>query len=60
LAADLNKSPDASFELDYLDPPFNSNLDYNVLLCKTSGKASQAKFHAADDTFTSNLKNLNH
>ena len=24
--------PDASVELVYLDPPFNSNADYNVLL----------------------------
>ncbi len=29
--------PDASFDLVYLDPPFNSNADYNVLFRETSG-----------------------
>jgi site-specific DNA-methyltransferase (adenine-specific) len=34
--------PDASFDLVYLDPPFNSNADYNVLFRETSGEVSQA------------------
>ena len=29
--------PDASVDLVYLDPPFNSNADYNVLFKETSG-----------------------
>jgi hypothetical protein len=33
--------PDASVDLVYLDPPFNSNADYNVLFRETSGEASQ-------------------
>jgi len=36
--------PDASVDLVYLDPPFNSNADYNVLFKETSGEASQAQF----------------
>lgn len=35
---------DASVDLVYLDPPFNSNADYNVLFRETSGEASQAQF----------------
>ena len=38
--------PDASVDLVYLDPPFNSNADYNVLFREASGEASQAQFHA--------------
>jgi 16S rRNA G966 N2-methylase RsmD len=26
--------PDATVDLVYLDPPFNSNADYNVLFCE--------------------------
>jgi 16S rRNA G966 N2-methylase RsmD len=29
--------PDSSVDLVYLDPPFNSNADYNVLFRETSG-----------------------
>jgi 16S rRNA G966 N2-methylase RsmD len=29
--------PDASVDLVYLDPPFNSNADYNVLFREASG-----------------------
>jgi site-specific DNA-methyltransferase (adenine-specific) len=43
--------PDASVDLVYLDPPFNSNADYNVLFRETSGEASQAQFHAFTDTW---------
>jgi site-specific DNA-methyltransferase (adenine-specific) len=39
------KFPDASVDLIYLDPPFNSNADYNVLFRETSGEVSQAQFH---------------
>jgi hypothetical protein len=34
-----------SVDLEYLDPPFNSNADYNVLFREQSGEASQARFH---------------
>ncbi|MGI8965781.1 MAG: site-specific DNA-methyltransferase, partial [Limisphaerales bacterium] len=34
-----------------LDPPFNSNADYNVLFREASGEASQAQFHAFTDTW---------
>jgi DNA modification methylase len=43
--------PDASVDLVYLDPPFNSNADYNVLFREASGEASQAPFHAFTDTW---------
>lgn len=43
--------PDASIDLVYLDPPFNSNADYNVLFKEETGKASQAQFHAFTDTW---------
>jgi site-specific DNA-methyltransferase (adenine-specific) len=44
--------PDASIDLVYLDPPFNSNADYNVLFREASGEASHAQFHAFTDTWT--------
>ena len=44
--------PDASVDLVYLDPPFNSNADYNVLFKETSGESSPAQFHAFTDTWS--------
>jgi hypothetical protein len=41
--------PDAGVDLVYLDPPFNSNADYNVLFREASGEAGQAQFHAFTD-----------
>ena len=49
---DTKEFPDASVDLEYLDPPFNSNADYNVLFREESGEASQAQFHAFTDTWT--------
>ena len=49
---DTKEFPDASVDLEYLDPPFNSNADYNVLFREASGEASQAQFHAFTDTWT--------
>ena len=49
---DPKEFPDASVDLVYLDPPFNSNADYNVLFREESGEASQAQFHAFTDTST--------
>ena len=43
--------PDASVDLVYLDPPFNSNASYNVLFKEASGEPSQAQFHAFPDTW---------
>jgi 16S rRNA G966 N2-methylase RsmD len=43
---DRREFPDASVDLVYLDPPFNSNADYNVLFREPSGTVSQAQFHA--------------
>ena len=44
--------PDASVDLVYLDPPFNSNADYNVLFREPSGEVSQAQFHAFTDIWS--------
>src|SRR5438552_2261813 len=44
--ADRKQFPDASVDLVYLDPPFNSNADYNVLFREPSAQVSQAQFHA--------------
>lgn len=48
---DAKLFPDASVDLVYLDPPFNSNADYNLLFREASGEASQAQFHAFTDTW---------
>ncbi|MEY2878695.1 MAG: hypothetical protein RLZZ15_1075 [Verrucomicrobiota bacterium] len=42
---------DGSVDLVYLDPPFNSNANYNVLFKEASGAASEAQFHAFTDTW---------
>jgi site-specific DNA-methyltransferase (adenine-specific) len=42
---------DASVDLVYLDPPFNSNRSYNVLFKDESGEESQAQIEAFDDTW---------
>jgi hypothetical protein len=49
---DAREFPDASVDLVYLDPPFNSNADYNVLFREASGELSQAQFHAFTDTWS--------
>ena len=43
---------DASVDLIYLDPPFNSNRSYNVLFKTRSGEDAQAQVEAFDDTWT--------
>jgi site-specific DNA-methyltransferase (adenine-specific) len=48
---DTKMFPDASVDLVYLDPPFNSNADYNLLFKEASGEESQAQFHAFTDTW---------
>jgi len=42
---------DASVDLCYLDPPFNSNRDYNVLFREQSGRESPAQIKAFGDTW---------
>jgi len=49
--SDRKISPDESVDLEYLDPPFNSNANYNVLFKEASGADSQAQFHAFTDTW---------
>lgn len=43
--------PDESVDLVYLDPPFNSNRNYNVLFKDESGKESEAQITAFEDTW---------
>ena len=42
---------DESVDLVYLDPPFNSNANYNVLFKAPSGEGSQAQIEAFEDTW---------
>lgn len=42
---------DESVDLIYLDPPFNSNRDYNVLFKDESGIESEAQITAFEDTW---------
>lgn len=43
--------PDESVDLIYLDPPFNSNANYNLLFKSPSGKSSEASVEAFVDTW---------
>ena len=42
---------DESVDLIYLDPPFNSNRNYNVLFKDESGTEAQSQIKALEDTF---------
>lgn len=42
---------DESVDLVYLDPPFNSQANYNVLFKAPTGKQSQAQIEAFEDTW---------
>jgi site-specific DNA-methyltransferase (adenine-specific) len=42
---------DTSVDLIYLDPPFNSNANYNVLFKEKSGEESAAQITAFEDTW---------
>jgi DNA modification methylase len=46
-----NHVADESVDLVYLDPPFNSNRDYNVLFREQSGSESPAQIQAFGDTW---------
>ena len=41
--------PAAAVDLAYLDPPFNSHRDYNVLFRDESGNATDAQLLAFED-----------
>ena len=43
--------PDESVDLIYLDPPFNSQANYNVLFRSTAGEKSKAQIEAFEDTW---------
>jgi len=49
---DTSLFPDGCVDLIYLDPPFNSQQDYNVLFKETSGAAAAAQIKAFEDTWT--------
>lgn len=44
--------PDESVDLIYLDPPFNSSRNYNLLFKQVKGNASPAQIMAFEDTWT--------
>src|SRR5271157_4340834 len=46
-----NHIHDESVDLIYLDPPFNSNQEYNVIFKERSGKESEAQIKAFTDTW---------
>src|SRR5665647_2991146 len=43
---------DESVDLVYLDPPFNSNANYNVLFKEHSGEQAASQIRAFEDTWT--------
>src|SRR6266576_4240000 len=48
--------PSESVDLIYLDPPFNSSRNYNVLFRVESGTESEAQITAFEDTWHWNLE----
>ena len=44
-----------SVDLVYLDPPFNSRQDYNVLFAEKDGSQSSSQIHAFEDTWEWNI-----
>ena len=51
---------DESVDLVYLDPPFNSNADYNVLFAEKSGEKAHAQIKAFEDTWEWGLRPVPH
>jgi len=47
---------DESVDLIYLDPPFNSNRNYNVLFKNEAGSESESQITAFEDTWHWNLQ----
>jgi site-specific DNA-methyltransferase (adenine-specific) len=52
----LKDFSDASVDLVYLDPPFNSQQSYNVLFKESSGAPETAQIKAFEDTWTWDLE----
>ncbi len=54
--------PDNSIDLIYLDPPFNSKKDYNILFKENGGVESEAQIKAFTDTWrwTQSAENTYH
>ena len=50
--------PDSSVDLIYLDPPFQSNQDYNVLFAERDGTRSAAQIKAFGDTWEWNQETV--
>ena len=48
---DRNHFPNEFVDLIYLDPPFNSNKDYNVIFKEPGGEESKAQMRAFDDSW---------
>ncbi|HXE09653.1 MAG TPA: hypothetical protein VN612_17245 [Acidobacteriaceae bacterium] len=48
--------PSASVDLTYLDPPFNSRQDYNVLFAEKDGSRSASQITAFKDTWEWNIE----
>ena len=46
---------DGSVDLIYLDPPFNSRQDYNVLFAEKDGTRSSSQIMAFEDTWEWNV-----
>jgi adenine specific DNA methylase Mod len=46
-----NEIADASVELICLDPPFNSNANYNVLFKSKTGEGANAQIKAFEDSW---------
>ena len=44
--------PNESIDLIYLDPPFNSQANYNIFFKNTTGGSSEAQITAFEDTWT--------
>lgn len=49
---------DDTVDLVYLDPPFKSNQDYNVLFAEKDGTGAASQFKAFEDTWEWNIESL--
>ncbi|MGH9743306.1 MAG: DNA methyltransferase [Candidatus Acidiferrum sp.] len=49
---------DETIDLVYLDPPFKSNQDYNVLFAEKDGTGAASQFKAFEDTWEWNIESL--
>jgi len=48
---DKSAFPDACVDLIYLNPPFNSKRDYNLLFKSSKGQQSEAQITAFEDSW---------